>query len=220
MGYCIPQSPVRVLSAGRSAGHEPAPRKSGPDLGLRRPPRPRSGQPGAADQPRHLHLRDADALGDLRLRQVLDEAQVQDQAVALGQRLERGGDRRGVLDQLEALVLAPSVGEAVAVAVAGRRALRPATPPRRPGRPPSRSSTSSTELVCSATSATEGERPSRPPSSLIARSTCIARSCVAARDVHRPAGVAEVALQLAEDRRHRVGGEGDAAVADRSGRPP
>ena len=46
-------------------------------LGDRPQPRER-----APDQPRDVHLRDADALGDLGLRHVLDEAQVQDQALA------------------------------------------------------------------------------------------------------------------------------------------
>ena len=42
----------------------------------------------------------------------------------------------------------------------------------------------------------------------------------AARDVDRPRAVAEVTLELAEDRRHRVGRERDPAVAGRSGRRP
>ena len=39
----------------------------------------------AAQQAGHLHLGDADTLGDLRLGQVLDEAQLQDQALARGE---------------------------------------------------------------------------------------------------------------------------------------
>src|SRR5206468_1896140 len=37
----------------------------------------------APDQPRDVHLRDPDLLSDLRLRQALEEAQVQDPALAL-----------------------------------------------------------------------------------------------------------------------------------------
>src|SRR5215204_3321683 len=57
------------------------------------------------DQPRDVHLRDADALRDLGLRQILDEAQVQHDPVARRQRRQRRRDRRAVLDQLEAAIL-------------------------------------------------------------------------------------------------------------------
>src|ERR687886_203986 len=57
-------------------------------------------------QARDLHLRDADAFGDLRLGEVFGEAQVQDQAVSGRERVEGGGDRGPVLDELVALVVA------------------------------------------------------------------------------------------------------------------
>ena len=57
----------------------------------------------AAQQPRDLHLRDADPLGDLRLREILPEAQEQDLALALGQVLGGREDRRLVVDQPEPL---------------------------------------------------------------------------------------------------------------------
>src|SRR3954469_19142310 len=65
-------------------------------------PQPFEGPP---DQPGNVHLGDADALGDLGLRQVLHEAEVEHDAVARGQGRERRGDRGAVLDELEAVVL-------------------------------------------------------------------------------------------------------------------
>src|SRR5215207_10678180 len=90
----------------------------------------------AADQSRYVHLGDADALGDLGLREVLDEAQVEHDPVAGRQRLQRRRDRRAVLHELEAVVLdadrlrvglaVPLVAEAVGLerdGVVGRRGL-------------------------------------------------------------------------------------------------
>src|SRR3954471_15785691 len=62
---------------------------------------------GAPDEPGDVHLGDADPLGDLGLGEVLDEAEVQHDAVARRERLERRRDRRAVLDELEAVVLDP-----------------------------------------------------------------------------------------------------------------
>src|SRR5438270_697105 len=59
----------------------------------------------AADQPRDLHLRDADALGDLRLRQVLDEAQVQDAPVTLVEHAAQRTQHGDLLRAVQALVL-------------------------------------------------------------------------------------------------------------------
>src|SRR3954452_25190542 len=72
----------------------------------------------APDQPGDVHLGDAHALRDLRLREVLHEPQVQHDAVARRQRLQRRLDRRAVLDELEALVLAADrLGVGLAVAL-------------------------------------------------------------------------------------------------------
>src|SRR5689334_19402593 len=59
-----------------------------------------------ADQARHVHLRDADLLRDLGLREVLDEAQVQHQPVAFRKRTQLRPERGGVLRELVAGVLA------------------------------------------------------------------------------------------------------------------
>ena len=67
-----------------------------------------------------MHLRDADLLGDLGLGQVVDEAQLEDDLLALGQRLERRRDRLAELDQLVVGVAAAErvAQRALALAVA------------------------------------------------------------------------------------------------------
>ena len=54
-----------------------------------------------------MHLGDADALGDLALGQVLNEAKVEDLAIPLRDLLEDGADRLAVLDGVEREVLRP-----------------------------------------------------------------------------------------------------------------
>src|SRR3954471_1359717 len=55
-----------------------------------------------ADKARDLHLRDPDALADLGLRHVLDEAQAQHLALARADGLHEPVERRAVLGQAEA----------------------------------------------------------------------------------------------------------------------
>ena len=57
------------------------------------------------DQARDVHLRHADALGDLGLGQVVLEAQLEDHLLALGQLAERRADGVPELHQLVAVVL-------------------------------------------------------------------------------------------------------------------
>src|ERR687888_668531 len=59
----------------------------------------------AADQPRHVHLRDADLLRDLRLRQALEEAQVEDLALALVEDPKPGREHCTVLRHLVLVLL-------------------------------------------------------------------------------------------------------------------
>src|SRR6185503_2897382 len=49
---------------------------------------------GAAEHARDVHLRQADGLADLRLREVEEVAQRDDAPLALPERLRRGGDER------------------------------------------------------------------------------------------------------------------------------
>ena len=55
-----------------------------------------------------MHLRDADARGDLRLREPVEEAQLDDQALALVERATARLDERAVLDLVEAGSSPPS----------------------------------------------------------------------------------------------------------------
>src|SRR3954447_3621913 len=57
---------------------------------------------GAPEDAGDVHLRVADPLGDLRLRQVLDEAQLQNEALALVEVGESSLQRQFVLDQFVA----------------------------------------------------------------------------------------------------------------------
>jgi hypothetical protein len=155
----------------------------------------------------------ADPLRDLRLGHVLDEAQVQDQPLALRQVREGGVERDFALDQLEALVLA-------ADPLRGRRFVG----------------------IVGVGRAVERERPAvvvglehlehlgllqvEPPGDLADRGRALKllgqlghrladlgdAVVQTARHAHRPDAVAEMALQLAEDGRRGEGGEGDAAL--------
>src|SRR6266536_1146755 len=60
----------------------------------------------APDQPRHVHLRDADLLRNLRLRQPLEEAQVEDLALALVEHAEAGREHGAVLRDLVLMLVA------------------------------------------------------------------------------------------------------------------
>ena len=71
-----------------------------PQLGGLAQPRDR-----LADDARHVHLRDADALADLGLREVLGEAQPQHLALAVAQHAHQPLDRGRVLGDAEARVL-------------------------------------------------------------------------------------------------------------------
>ncbi|WP_445009147.1 hypothetical protein [Pseudonocardia sulfidoxydans] len=73
---------------------------------------------GAAEQSRHVHLRDADLLTDLRLGAAVEEAQDEDAAFALGEAGEQRPQRRQVVDETEP-------GVELADALAGRDVVRP-----------------------------------------------------------------------------------------------
>src|SRR5262249_58739265 len=59
----------------------------------------------AADQPRDVHLRDADLLGDLGLRQALEKAQVEDRALAVVEYAEARLEYGAVLGDLVLVLL-------------------------------------------------------------------------------------------------------------------
>ena len=161
-------------------------------------------QPGdrLPDQARDVHLGDADPLADLRLRQVLLEAQPQHLALAVGQHAHQPLDGGGVLGQPEARVLgAEGVGVGVAVLlVVGAR------PVERDGAIGGRRLARLEHLLERGAGAL-GDLARRRRAAELARH--LVRHAVdphrhllqVARHAHRPALVAEVALELAEDRR-------------------
>src|SRR4051794_31253428 len=59
------------------------------------------------DQARHVHLRDPDPVGNLRLREAFEEAQVEDRPLARWQPLDPAGQRDPLLGLLEGLVVLP-----------------------------------------------------------------------------------------------------------------
>ena len=160
-----------------------------------------------------MHLRVADPLGDLRLGHVLDEAQAQDHSLALlevGQRRVEGDPS---LDQLEALVLFadPFRGRClVGVLGAGRPVERE--------RPAVVVGLHHLEHVGLLQPEALGDLADRGRAlqffgQLGDRFVDFGHAVVEpAGHPHGPDPVAEVALQLAEDRRRGEGGEGDAAL--------
>src|SRR3954466_2136346 len=60
----------------------------------------------AADQPRDVHLRDADGTGDLALGEALVVAQADDLALALAEAVEAATEQDPLLGELVALVVA------------------------------------------------------------------------------------------------------------------
>jgi len=63
----------------------------------------------AAQQPRHVHLREPDAVGDVALREVLLEAQAQQLLVALAQARGQHRHRDGVLGLIERRIVPADV---------------------------------------------------------------------------------------------------------------
>src|SRR4029079_4078828 len=59
----------------------------------------------SAQQPRHVHLRVADSLADLALREVLHEAQLEHLPLDLRELAPRAGDRLAILDEVERRVV-------------------------------------------------------------------------------------------------------------------
>lgn len=58
------------------------------------------------EQPRNVHLADAEALRDLDLAELLDEAHSDELALTLGEFCDLGNDGQAVLDEFEFVVIA------------------------------------------------------------------------------------------------------------------
>ena len=160
-----------------------------------------------------MHLRMADPLGDLRLRHVLGETQAQHQALAVVEVGEGGVERDPPLDQLECLVLgADPLGRRRFLGVVGPgRAVERERPPVVVG-------LHHLEHVGLLDLEPLGDLADRGRALQLLgqrgdRFVDFGHPVVqAARHPHRPDAVAEVAFELAEDRRRGEGGEGDAAL--------
>src|SRR5436190_6480024 len=165
------------------------------------------------DQPRYVHLRDPDLLRDLRLRQSLEEAQVEDQPLALVQRPEPGREHRAILGHLVLRLFLPERLQRVELALLVLAA--PGRKRNRAVRPPTLERLDYGLLLDARRLGQLGNR---------GRAAELDRLLLdqlrkldvellePARDAHRPALVAEVALDLADDVRRRVRGQLDAAV--------
>ena len=163
----------------------------------------------AADEPRDVHLRDPDLVGDLALGQPLEEAQAQDLALARGQLVEAAAQHQALLGSLEALVgladrleRADPVGQRLverhhAIGLAGAERLDHLVDGRlRAGG----------ELL-------DGGRAPEVAGERLARTGEPGVELLhVARHPQHPPAIAEVALDLAGDRRYREGRELDLAV--------
>src|SRR5581483_667041 len=163
------------------------------------------------DEPRDVHLRDADLLRDLRLRQPFEEAEVQDGPLALVEHAKPGLEQRAVFGDL---VLVLELAEGLE-----RVELLPvflAAPLRERQRGVGASGLERLEHLFLLDSRRLGElRDRRRPAELHRQLLDELREpdvqlLKPARHAHRPAAVAEVALDLADDVRRRVGRELDA----------
>src|SRR5215217_1811193 len=167
----------------------------------------------APDQARDVHLRDPDLLRDLRLRQALEEAQVEDPPLALVERAEPRREHGAVLrDLVLVLEVAERLERVELLAVLLARPL---------GERERRVRAAGLErlqhlLLLDARGLRElGDR--RRPAELDGELLDELRELHVqllqpARYAHRPAAVAEVALDLADDVRRRVCRQLDAAV--------
>src|SRR3954454_4321251 len=166
----------------------------------------------APDEPRHVHLRDADLLRDLRLREPLEEAEVQDAPLALVEHLEPWRQHRAVLRHLVLVLHVAERLERIEIltvfgAAAGRERQRRvrATGLER------------LEHLFLLDARRLRELGDRRRASELHRQPfdelgeLHVQLLQAARDTHRPAAVAEVALDLADDVRRCVRRELDAA---------
>ena len=161
----------------------------------------------ATQQPGNVHLRDPDVRGDLRLGEPLEEAQLDDPALPLVERVEPRLDEQAVLDLGEpAVVDAEDVLHRLVVRLAAERL------GERPSRVGLRGLQRLDDLVLVGAGRLRELRDRRGPAELRRLRLDRSREPDAelldpARHVERPRAVAEVALDLADDGRHRVRGE-------------
>src|SRR5215210_1892362 len=165
------------------------------------------------DQPRDVHLRDPDLLRDLRLRQPLEEPQVQDPALALVEHPEARGEHGAVLRDLVLMLLGAERLERVELPV-----LVVARPGGQRERAVRATALERLEHLFVGDARGLGELGDRRRAAVLhgelldqPRELDV-QLLQAARHAYRPAAVAEMALDLADDVRRRIGRELDAAV--------
>ena len=161
-----------------------------------------------------MHLRDADALGDLALREALEEAQVEDVALALVELREARRERRAVLHRVVGLFLAAEVVDEAGVLLA---ALAVGRGLQRDGVVGLARLERLEHLfgggVGGLGELVDGRRALQLGDELVDHLVeADVELLQAARHAHRPALVAEVALDLADDVGRRVRRQLDAAL--------
>src|SRR3954469_1681413 len=200
-------------AARRAAAEDHARAHAVPDALRRRAPSGARALERHPQDPRDLHLRDADVLADLALREVLDEAQVEDAVLARRERAHAAAHDVAALDEPERRALAADrLAERARLAVGAAGGVLERRRPRRRGE------LEAGEHALDAELGVVGELLRRRRAA-VARGELLDRAgqrqhalLVAAGHLHRPRVVAVVALELADDRRDRVRGELAAAL--------
>src|SRR5262249_15066163 len=165
-----------------------------------------------ANEPRDVHLRDADLLRDLRLRQPFEETQVEDRPLAVVEHAEAGLEQRAVLrDLVLVLDLAERLERIELLAVLLSPALR-----ERERRVRAAGLERLEHLFLLDTGGLRELGDRRRPAELDGQLLDQLREADVqllepTRHAHGPPAVTEVALDLADDVRRRVRGELDAA---------
>src|SRR5919201_5030052 len=167
----------------------------------------------AADEARDVHLRDPHLLGDLRLGQALEEPQVEDLPLPFVQGAEAGREHGPVLRDLVLVLLGAERLQRVNLALLVLARAR-----RKGERAVGATALERLQHLLLADLRRLGELGNRGRAAELDRELLQqpreldVELLEPARDAHRPAAVAEVALDLADDVRRRVGGQLDAAV--------
>src|SRR5262249_31118163 len=167
---------------------------------------------GSSDETRDVHLRDADLLRDLRLRQPFEEAQVEDRPLAVVEHAKAGLEQRAVLrDLVLVLDLAERLERIELLAVLLAAALR-----QREGRVRAAGLERLEHFflfdACGLRELGDRRRAAELNGQLLDQlREADVQLLEPARHAHSPAAVAEMALDLADDVRRRVRRELDAA---------
>ena len=168
---------------------------------------------GACQQPADVHLADADLIGDLGLRHVVEEPQLHDHAFAFGKIGEHAFEQHSVLGEVETVIARRRGGVRGVVDSEPSRGCASSDDERYAPPTSIASSTSSSVTPSSAaTSGIRGGRLSRCDKLVDDVAEPEVEFLRAARHAYRPRLVAEVALELAFDGRGRERRELEPAI--------